>query len=154
MFARVSATISTERRVGVGTVWVLFVVLPTDRPALQSKWLASSSVLLSGKHREWRWRRSRHRAYFKMGLFWSNWWLALLLASWLAKSHEGPAWTHRRSDHWRTAVGSSRKLRDKPTKRRRRSHFARAIRRDGFAFGQWVQDNFKRHEFVRWVAAR
>jgi hypothetical protein len=52
-------------------------------------------------------------------------------------------------------VGSSRKLRDKPTKRRRRSvnaiSPARAIRRDGFAFGQWVQDNFKRHEFVRWL---
>jgi hypothetical protein len=40
MFARVSATISTERRVGVGAVWVLFVVPPTDRPLLQSEWPA------------------------------------------------------------------------------------------------------------------
>ena len=44
MFARVSATISTERHVGVGAVWVLFVVLPTDRPALQSEWPALGNV--------------------------------------------------------------------------------------------------------------
>ena len=45
--------------------------------------------------------------------------------------------------NWRRPVRSSRRIRDKPTKRRRHSVnailSARAIRRDGFAFGQWLE---------------